>query len=72
VSGLLDSVNVASLGLMAAVTAMGGLGDRPLPISLLCSFILLIWFKVSSTWLIAGGGSSEFDEALMNPIVELD
>lgn len=59
VSGLLDGVNVASLGLMAAVTWQLGRASLtgPLPISIaLGSFILLIWFKVSSTWLIAGGG----------------
>jgi chromate transporter len=59
VSGLLDGVNVASLGLMAAVTWQ--LGRASLTGSLtiliaLTSFVLLIWFKVNSTWLIAGGG----------------
>jgi chromate transporter len=59
VSGLLDGVNVASLGLMAAVTWQLGWASLtgPLPIFIaLASFVLLIWFKVNSTWLIAGGG----------------
>jgi chromate transporter len=59
VSGLLDGVNVASLGLMAAVTWQLGRASLtdPLPIlGALASFVLLIWLKVNSTWLIAGGG----------------
>ena len=59
ISGLLDGVNVASLGLMAAVTwqlSMASL-TGPIPILIaLASFILLVWSKVNSTWLIAGGG----------------
>jgi chromate transporter len=58
VSGLLDGVTVASLGLMAAVTwqlARASLID-PLTIAIaLTSFVLLMRFKVNSTWLIAGG-----------------
>jgi chromate transporter len=59
VSGLLDGVNVASLGLMAAVTWQLGRASLPGPLTILIalsSFVLLIWFKVNSTWLIAGGG----------------
>ena len=59
VSGLLDGVNAASLGLMAAVTWQLGRASLtgPLPIlTALSSFVLLVWFKVNSTWLIAGGG----------------
>jgi chromate transporter len=59
VSGLLDGVNVASLGLMAAVTWQLGRASLTglLPILIaLSSFVLLVWFKVNSTWLIAGGG----------------
>jgi chromate transporter len=59
VSGLLDGVNVASLGLMAAVTWQLGraslTGLLPLLIALI-SFVLLIRFKVNSTWLVIGGG----------------
>jgi chromate transporter len=58
VSGLLDGVNVASLGLMAAVTWQLGrasLIDPPTILIALAAFILLILYKVNSTWLIAGG-----------------
>jgi chromate transporter len=59
VSGLLDGVNVASLGLMAAVTWQLGRASLTGPLTILIalsSFVLLIWLKVNSTWLIAGGG----------------
>jgi chromate transporter len=59
VSGLLDGVNVASLGLMAAVTWQLGRASLISPLTILIalsSFVLLIWFKVNSTWLIVGGG----------------
>ena len=58
VSGLLDGVNVASLGLMAAVSWQLGLASLTDPLTILIaivSFVLLIRFKVNSTWLIAGG-----------------
>ena len=58
-SGLLDGVNVASLGLMAAVTWQLGRASLTGPLTILIalgSFVLLIWFKVNSTWLIVGGG----------------
>lgn len=55
---LLDGVNVASLGLMAAVTwllARSSLTDPfTIVIAVVC-FVLLVRFKVNSTWLIAGG-----------------
>ena len=59
VSGLLDGVNVASLGLIAAVTWQLGRASLTGPLTILLalsSFVLLIGFKVNSTWLIAGGG----------------
>jgi len=59
VSGLLDGVNVASLGLMAAVTWQLGRASLTGPLTILIalsSFVLLIWLKVNSTWLIVGGG----------------
>jgi chromate transporter len=59
VSGLLDGVNAASLGLMAAVTWQLGrasLTDFLTILVALVSIALLIWFKVNSTWLIIGGG----------------
>ncbi len=55
---LLDGVNAASLGLMAAVTwqlARASLTD-PLSIGIgLFSLALLLRFRANSTWLIAGG-----------------
>jgi chromate transporter len=56
--GLLDGVNVASLGLMAAVTWQLGrasLIDAITILVALASFILLIRFRVNSTWLIVSG-----------------
>jgi len=57
---LLDGVNVASLGLMAAVTWQLGRASLidPLTIAIaLASFVSLIRFKVNSTWLILGGAA---------------
>jgi chromate transporter len=58
VSGLLDGVNAASLGLMAGVTvqlAQASLVD-PLTVGIgLVSFFLLARFKLNATWLVAGG-----------------
>jgi chromate transporter len=68
VSGLLDGVNVASLGLMAAVTWQLGraslTGLLPILIALI-SFVLLIRFKVNSTWLVIGGGGIGVLSALL-------
>ncbi len=58
VSSLLDGVNVASLGLMAAVTwklGLASLTDLLTVLIAVISFVLLTRFKVNSTWLIAGG-----------------
>ncbi len=58
ISGLLDGVNAASLGLMAAVTVQLGwasLTDWLTVLIFLASAILLIRYKVNATWLIAGG-----------------
>ncbi len=59
-SRVLDGVNVASLGLMAGVTlqlAQTALVD-PLTVGiLLVSLVLLIRFRLNSTWLIAGGAA---------------
>lgn len=58
--GLLDGVNAASLGLMAAVTWHLGAASLIDPLTILvalASFILLLRFKVNSTWLIAGGAA---------------
>ena len=58
--GLLDGVNVASLGLMAAVTwqlARASFVDLPTIAIGLVSAVLLIRFKVNSTWLVLGGAT---------------
>ncbi len=55
---MLDGVNVASLGLMAAVTWQLGrasLTDLLTVLMAVISFGLLGRFKINSTWLIAGG-----------------
>jgi chromate transporter len=56
--GLLDGVNVASLGLMAAVTWQLGRNALIDPLTMglaLISAVLLLRFKLNSTWLIVGG-----------------
>jgi len=58
ISGLLDGVNAASLGLMAAVTWQLGRASLTDPLTLLTALIafgLLALFKINWTWLIAGG-----------------
>ena len=58
VSGLLDGVNAASLGLMAAVTIQLGRASLVDPLTILIglvSFVLLARFKVNATWLVVGG-----------------
>lgn len=55
---LLDGVNVAALGLMAAVTVQLGLAALIDPITIgiaILAAIALIRFKVNSTWLILAG-----------------
>ncbi|MGA7106089.1 MAG: chromate efflux transporter [Candidatus Deferrimicrobiaceae bacterium] len=57
-SGLLDGVNVASLGLMATVSwhlGRAALTDYLTVLVALVSSVLLFRFRVSSTWLIVGG-----------------
>lgn len=57
-AGLLDGVNVAALGLMAAVTFVLGrasLVDAVTVLIALAAGVLVFRFKVGSTWLIAGG-----------------
>ena len=56
---LLDGVNVASLGLMAAVTwqlARAALVDWLTVVIGLVSAVALIRFRVNSVWLVVGGG----------------
>jgi len=57
-SDFLDGVNVASLGLMVAVTvqlARAALVDAPTIVLAIVSAILLVRYRVNSTWLIALG-----------------
>jgi chromate transporter len=57
---LLDGVNAAALGLMAAVTIQIGRASLvdPLAIGIAAvSLVLLLRFRVNSTWLIAGGAA---------------
>lgn len=57
-SSLLDGVNASSLGLMAAVTiqlSFSSLIDLPTILIAAASFVLLLRYKVNSTWLIASG-----------------
>jgi chromate transporter len=57
-SSLLDGVNASALGLMAAVTfqlAASSMTDIYRVIIALISLVLLLRYKVNSTWLIAGG-----------------
>jgi chromate transporter len=68
VSSLLDGVNVASLGLMTAVTWQLGrasLVDLPTAGIALLSLGLLIRFKINSTWLILGGAIIGALEAML-------
>ena len=61
VGGLLDGVNVASLGLMAAVSSQLGRACLIDPITIgiaLASLGLLVRFKLNSTWLIALGAGA--------------
>jgi chromate transporter len=58
VSGLLDGVNIASLGLMGAVTIDLGRASLIDPLTFLIalvSVVLLVRFEINSTWLVAGG-----------------
>ncbi len=57
-SSLLDGVNASALGLMAAVTiqlASSSLTDFWTVLIAAVSLILLLRYKINSTWLIAGG-----------------
>lgn len=66
---LLDGVIVASLGLMAAVTFQLGLAsliDLPTLVIFVLSAILLIRYKVNTTWLILGGALIGFITSLLH------
>ena len=58
-SGMLDGVNAASLGLMAAVTFQLGKVSITDPLTAAIALIAagaLFFFRVNSTWLVIGGG----------------
>lgn len=58
VSGLLDGVNAAAVGLMAAVTWQLGRASVVDPLTALITLtagVLLLRYQVNTTWLIAGG-----------------
>lgn len=62
-SSMLDGVNASSLGLMAAVTfqlAASSLTDFYTATIALVSLVLLLRYKINSTWLIAGGALAGF------------
>ncbi len=59
-SGLLDGVNVSSLGLMAAVMLQLGrasLVDLLTITMAIVSLVLIVRFKVNATWLVVGGAA---------------
>ena len=65
---LLDGINAVSLGLMAAVLVQLGRSSLTNPVTILIgliSAILLIRFRVNSTWLILGGGVIGLASALV-------
>ncbi len=62
-SSLLDGVNACALGLMAAVTVQLGISslvDLYTIILAILSLVLLLRYKINSTWLIAGGAVAGF------------
>lgn len=67
VSGLLDGVNIASLGLMGAVTVELGRASLIDPLTIVIASIsiaLLVRFKINSTWLVVGGAITGFVSAI--------
>ena len=66
----LDGVNVAALGLMAAVTiqlALAALIDPFTLILLLAAVVLLFRYRVNTTWLILGAGLASILKAFIIP-----
>jgi chromate transporter len=60
-AGFLDGVNVASLALMAVVAVQLGraaIVDLPTVVLALASGVLLLRFRVNSTWLVLGGAAA--------------
>jgi chromate transporter len=69
-AGMLDGVNVASLGLMAAVIielAQAALIDPFSVILLLAAGVLLFRYQVNTTWIILGAGLASVLKALLLP-----
>jgi chromate transporter len=67
---MLDGVNVASLGLMAAVTielSRAALVDPFTLILLLGAGVLLFRYQVNTTWIILGAGLASILKALLLP-----
>jgi chromate transporter len=65
---LLDGVNVASLGLMAAVSVLLGRASLVDPLTVLLAVaagLLLFRYRVNSTWLIAGGALAGLARSLL-------
>ncbi|MBI5903185.1 MAG: chromate efflux transporter [Deltaproteobacteria bacterium] len=62
-AGLLDGVNVASLGLMATVTWYIGKATFVDPLTVIIaviSAVLLLRFRINTTWIIFGGAAAGF------------
>ncbi|HVN53667.1 MAG TPA: chromate efflux transporter [Anaerolineaceae bacterium] len=69
VSGLLDGVIIASLGLMAGVTVELGRASLVDPLSVavaLVALALLVRFQVNSNWLVLGGAVIGLGRMLLN------
>jgi chromate transporter len=59
-SALLDGVNVAALGLMAAVglqLVRASIVDTPTAAMGLAATVLLAWGRINPTWIVLGGGA---------------
>ncbi len=59
-SALLDGVNIAALGLMAAVglqLARASIVDGPTAALGLAAAALLAWGRINPTWIVLGGGA---------------
>jgi len=66
-SGLLDGVNVVSLGLMAAVTWQLGRASITDPFTIVLGLVavfLLFRFKINTAWLVLGGAAAGLISAL--------
>jgi chromate transporter len=66
-SGLLDGVNAASLGLMAAVTWQLGRASLIDPFTIFLAItaaFLLFRYKINATWLVIGGAVAGLVSAL--------